>query len=177
MPEPYMALFGWLAAANAILAVFNLIPGFPMDGGRVVRALLWGTTGNLRRATQIAANVGRAIAYLFIAWGLLRMFGGNLSLAAIRLVPRHTWPTMRAMHVMQEPAKALTVAPDDSPAPVVERMVHEGISCGAVLDGDELVGVLDLETIMATRRLREEPGGKGQVPADRDSRQALDPGA
>lgn len=65
---PLLALATYLAYINGALAVFNLIPGFPLDGGRVLRAVLWGTTHNLRRATLIAANVGRVIAFLFMAF-------------------------------------------------------------------------------------------------------------
>jgi CBS domain-containing protein len=64
---------------------------------------------------------------------------------------------MRAMHVMQDPAKALTVAPGDRLAPVVERMVNEGISCGAVVEAGDLVGMLDLSAIQAALQTRAEP--------------------
>jgi len=64
----------WLAQVNVILALFNLIPGFPLDGGRVFRSVLWRITGNYRRATWIATLVGRAIGYLFFLSGLLMMF-------------------------------------------------------------------------------------------------------
>jgi Zn-dependent protease len=60
------ALAGWLAWVNLGLSLFNLIPGFPMDGGRILRAAMWGITGNLRRATRIATGLGRVFAYGFI---------------------------------------------------------------------------------------------------------------
>lgn len=71
------AFFGYLALANAILGVFNLIPGFPLDGGRVLRAFLWKVSGSLRRATRWAAFVGQIIAYLFILGGVWLFFLGN----------------------------------------------------------------------------------------------------
>lgn len=71
------ALAGWLAWINLALALFNLIPGFPMDGGRVFRAIVWSITGNLRRATQIAAALGHAVAFGFIFWGIWQIFNGN----------------------------------------------------------------------------------------------------
>ena len=74
---PLHALAGWLAWINVSLAVFNLIPGFPLDGGRVLRAIIWSVTGNMRRATRIAAGLGRLVAYGFILWGIWQILGGN----------------------------------------------------------------------------------------------------
>jgi Zn-dependent protease len=75
---PLLALLRYLAYINGILGLFNLIPGFPLDGGRVFRAIVWGITHNLQRATVIAANVGRAIAFLFILFGFWQIAIGNL---------------------------------------------------------------------------------------------------
>lgn len=58
--------------------LFNLIPGYPLDGGRVLRAIMWAITGNMRRATVIAVTVGRFFAFLRIFAGIWRIFGGNL---------------------------------------------------------------------------------------------------
>jgi Zn-dependent protease len=74
---PLLAVAKYLAYINGTLGFFNLIPGFPLDGGRVFRAIIWGTTHSLRRATLIAANVGRFIAYGFIGLGVWQMVGGN----------------------------------------------------------------------------------------------------
>lgn len=74
---PLLALAKYLAFINAALALFNLIPGFPLDGGRVFRAIVWGMTQSLRRATMIAGNVGRFIGFIFIFFGLWQIFGGN----------------------------------------------------------------------------------------------------
>jgi Zn-dependent protease/predicted transcriptional regulator len=76
--EPAAALAAWLGWINLALAVFNLIPGFPLDGGRVLRSILWWRTGDLRRSTRSASNVGRVVGYLFIAAGVfLIVWGGN----------------------------------------------------------------------------------------------------
>ena len=75
---PLLALFTYLAYINASLAIFNLIPGFPLDGGRVFRAIVWGVTGDLRRATVIAGGVGRFVGFLFILLGVSQVFGGNV---------------------------------------------------------------------------------------------------
>ena len=60
--EPLLGLAKYLAYINLALVLFNLIPGYPLDGGRVFRAIVWAITGNMRRATLIAANVGRFFA-------------------------------------------------------------------------------------------------------------------
>jgi len=72
--EPLAAMALWLAYVNLMLAVFNLIPGFPLDGGRVLRSLLWRITGNYRRSTQVATRVGQGVGYLFILGGILIFF-------------------------------------------------------------------------------------------------------
>jgi Zn-dependent protease/predicted transcriptional regulator len=74
--QPLAALGGYLAMINAILAVFNLIPGFPLDGGRVLRAIIWGLTGNLKKATRAASLTGQGVAFLLILLGLRQVFGG-----------------------------------------------------------------------------------------------------
>ncbi len=73
-----VAMFAWLAAINAFILVFNLLPAFPMDGGRIARALIWWRTGNRTKATRIAANVGRVFGYLFIAGGLALVAIGDV---------------------------------------------------------------------------------------------------
>ena len=73
---PPMAVLQWLGYINIALAVFNMIPGFPLDGGRVLRAIVWWITGDPARSTRIAARVGQLIAFGFIIWGILRFFGG-----------------------------------------------------------------------------------------------------
>jgi Zn-dependent protease/CBS domain-containing protein len=76
--EPLWGLVKYLAYINFALVLFNLIPGFPLDGGRVFRAVVWAVTKNLRRATLTAANVGRFFGFLFIFFGIWQVFAGNL---------------------------------------------------------------------------------------------------
>jgi len=72
-----MAMIGWLASINLLVLIFNLLPAFPMDGGRIVRAIAWWRTGDRNAATRFAANLGRVFAYIFIGGGLLMIFSGN----------------------------------------------------------------------------------------------------
>jgi Zn-dependent protease/predicted transcriptional regulator len=76
-PEtPLHAMFVWLGYINLSLAAFNMIPGYPLDGGRILRSILWLASGNVQVATRRAATVGKIIALLFIAFGIFRFFGG-----------------------------------------------------------------------------------------------------
>ena len=70
------AILGYLSFINALLGGFNLLPGFPLDGGRVLRAIVWGASRNLRRATQIASVAGQWIGMLLIFWGVSQLFAG-----------------------------------------------------------------------------------------------------
>ena len=72
-----VTVLGYLSFVNLLLLAFNLVPAFPLDGGRVLRSLIWGTTGDLRRATYWASVAGQWFAWLLIAWGLVQFFGGN----------------------------------------------------------------------------------------------------
>jgi Zn-dependent protease len=77
---PGLLLLGWLATINAALFVFNLVPAFPLDGGRVARAIAWRVTGDRVRATRFAATLGQAFSYLLIGLGIAELlFGSALS--------------------------------------------------------------------------------------------------
>ena len=76
-PQIY-AVFEYLAYINFILALFNLIPGFPLDGGRVLKSIIWAYTKNGERATNIAATVGRFFGFAFILIGVYEIFSGGL---------------------------------------------------------------------------------------------------
>lgn len=89
MPQPEVrALVGWLGVINVVLGAFNLVPGYPMDGGRVLRAILWRLRGDPLVATRHAAIVGRVIGYLMVAGGIYwalrsRDIGSGLWLALV----------------------------------------------------------------------------------------------
>lgn len=74
---PVVTVITYLGTINLVLAAFNLLPAFPLDGGRMFRSVVWRWTGDLRRATQIASRVGAAFSALFMVIGALRFFGGD----------------------------------------------------------------------------------------------------
>lgn len=71
------AVLDYLAVSNLLLGAFNLLPGFPLDGGRILRSIVWKVTGNFRKSTHVASSVGQAFAYLFILLGIVEFFTGN----------------------------------------------------------------------------------------------------
>ncbi len=75
-PSSVTKVLTYLAVINIILAVFNLIPAFPLDGGRILRAYLWHRSGNVLKATQQAANSGKILAYFLMSLGVIAMFQG-----------------------------------------------------------------------------------------------------
>lgn len=77
MAAPVPAVLGYLAFINMLLATFNLVPAFPLDGGRMLRAALWAWRGDLRWATRIAANAGASFGFALIAFGLFNIVTGN----------------------------------------------------------------------------------------------------
>ncbi len=74
--SPVSSVLIWLGYINIGLAAFNMIPGYPLDGGRVLRAVAWWITKSMERATKIAATNGQVVAFLFILYGIYRFFVG-----------------------------------------------------------------------------------------------------
>ena len=72
-----VAVIAWLGTINLLVLIFNLVPAFPLDGGRIARAIAWRVTGDRGRATRFAATLGRGFAYILIALGVLLVFQGD----------------------------------------------------------------------------------------------------
>jgi Zn-dependent protease/predicted transcriptional regulator len=77
LPEPVNGVVGYLAIINGILAGFNMVPAFPLDGGRVLRSILWGVKKNLRWATRVSSWIGSGFGILLIALGVINVIRGN----------------------------------------------------------------------------------------------------
>lgn len=171
-PVAMMAL--WLASVNGLLALFNLIPGFPLDGGRVFRSLLWRYSGDYRRATTIATWAGRIIGYLFIAFGAfvvvfqpwgIYWFSG-LWLAAIGWFLSNAATVSYRQTQWQESLKGLPISQlvDTNPVIVppelsIEQLVQQFVSTAGlrrflIIGKDGLMGILTLRDIRAVPRNR-----------------------
>lgn len=77
-PQAVLIVLGYIGLLNLVLALFNLLPGFPLDGGRLFRAAVWKFTGSMTKGTQVASAAGRWLAYLLVGYGLLQAFRGNV---------------------------------------------------------------------------------------------------
>ena len=79
LTRPLAGTFGYLAWTNLLLAAFNLVPGFPLDGGRLLRSAIWKTTGSLARATRVASLSGQGVGWLLVAAGVAWLLAGDLA--------------------------------------------------------------------------------------------------
>jgi Zn-dependent protease len=79
LSRPLVGTLGYLGWTNLVLAVFNLVPGFPLDGGRLLRSAIWKATGSFARATRVASLAGQAVGWLLVAAGVASLLAGNLA--------------------------------------------------------------------------------------------------
>jgi Zn-dependent protease/CBS domain-containing protein len=168
--EYVIAVSFWLGLINFMLGVFNLLPGFPLDGGRVLRAILWWRSGNLRRATRWASNAGRGISFLFIFSGIWLIFQGPewwfnglwlafigwfLGNAAVGSYRQLTIQQMLQGHAVSEAMtrKCITIQQDLSLNELVSKhILIDGNQCFVVADGDHINGLITLKEIKAIPR-------------------------
>jgi Zn-dependent protease/CBS domain-containing protein len=158
----------WLGYINLLLGAFNLIPGFPLDGGRVLRSLIWWRSGNLRNATRIASNVGMVVGFLFIAGGIYLIFTGNwfngIWLALIGWFLESTAVGSYQQLLMQEMLKGHTASEIMSgdcavvpPDMTIDHLVNgsiltSGRRCFPVGSGSEIMGLMTLHNIKEVPR-------------------------
>jgi len=179
------ATLNYLGIANLLLGVFNLIPGFPLDGGRVLRSILWKATGSMQKATRWASLVGQAVAYLFILWGILQLFTGNfiggLWIGFIGWFLLQAAQAANSQVMLDSVFKGATVGQLMSPPPAtapanisLQQLVDEyilplGIRSIPVVQGDQLVGLITLSDIRHVPREQwpQTPVGYAMIPLDR----------
>ena len=158
-PQTLVALFGYLGFINLVLAVFNLLPAFPLDGGRVLRAVLWHKTGDVLSATRAAARSGAFLAYFLMMLGVFALFQG--------LIASGLWQIMIGGFVLiaartsyaQQLAKValknrtvgslmthnpVTVSPDLTLSEFVNKIVlHKHVTFAPVMEEGVLLGHID----------------------------------
>ena len=186
-------VFAWLAAINAMLGLFNLLPGFPLDGGRVLRATLWRWLRSLGEATRIAAASGRGLGTLMIVGGIflfltgqglngiwLAMIGWFLTNAAHasyqQLVVRQALVGVPVATVMTREVHSV---PGDL---TLEELIHEHIltydhSSYPVFEGDQLVGTLTLKSVGAVPREKRAAVTAREVASPLSQEQTISPEA
>jgi Zn-dependent protease/predicted transcriptional regulator len=155
---PLVAMLVWLGYINLGLGIFNMIPGYPLDGGRVLRAIIWWQTGSADRSTRIAARIGEGVGIVFISLGVVMAFGGAVfnglwiafigwflaqaagdSYRAAGLVPFLT-----SLHVadLMSSDCATVDAHTDVQHFVDEEMLRSGKRCFLVQDNGAFVGLI-----------------------------------
>ncbi|MGH9741017.1 MAG: site-2 protease family protein [Candidatus Acidiferrum sp.] len=161
------AISTWLWTTNLLLAVFNLLPGFPLDGGRIFRAMIWGATKNFSKATRIAGASGRMIAYAmillggfavfkgYIAQGLWSVFIGFFLLNAAQesvaqAAIRETLNGLRAADVMSH--EVPTVGRASSLEDYGAEVLRTGRRCHLVITEDRLVGMMNVHRLNSVPR-------------------------
>lgn len=173
--SPTTTLLLWLGSINLSLGVFNLLPGFPLDGGRVLRSLLWALLGDLRRATRWASWVGQGIAWLMIISGISMAFGAWVPLLGSGLAnglwltfigwflnnaARQSYRQIVIQDVLEGvPVERLMRAnpPTCAPGCTVSQLVLEHVmgsddQAFPVLEGGQLIGLVTLDDVRRVPR-------------------------
>ncbi|HEX8731207.1 MAG TPA: site-2 protease family protein [Ktedonobacterales bacterium] len=179
------AMLLYLGASNLLLAVFNMIPGFPLDGGRVLRSLIWKTTGSLRRATLWAARIGQGVAILLILVGVWLFFAVDLIdglwFGFIGWFLLQASQAENTQVMMESLLKGVTVRQVMSPPPTVAQgdlslqqlvdayVLPYGIRSIPVMSGDTFIGLTTLEDIRRVPRERwaDTPASAAMTPVDK----------
>ena len=168
--SPPTAVLGWLGYINISLAFFNLIPGFPLDGGRILRAILWGRSGDADRATMTAARVGQAVAFGFILLGVMRFFGGAgfgglwiafigwflLQAAQASYAQVAVVADLRGIRVRDIMSRECTIVSMNMCVQTLvdEHLLRTGQRCFVVGDPDRIVGIITSHEIKGVARDR-----------------------
>ncbi|MBV9174940.1 MAG: site-2 protease family protein [Chloroflexi bacterium] len=167
---PALAVLNYLATVNLLLGAFNLVPAFPLDGGRVFRSIVWGITHRFDRATSIAATIGQVFGFLMIAFGVVRFALGDLGgglwtiflgwflsqAASATRVERNLRQNLEGVLVgdVMDRAPAVVSRYSTIQDVVFSHVLSRGVRRMLVVDGDQPVGTLDVHTINALSRAR-----------------------
>ena len=181
-PQPITGVVGYLAMINGLLAGFNLIPAFPLDGGRLLRSILWGIKGNIRWATRVASSIGSGFGILLIVLAVFQLFRGNFIGAMwwfligmfLRGAAKSSYQQLMVRDALQgEPVSRfmsddpVTVSPSLSVKDLVEDYIYRyHFKMFPVVDDGTLVGCVSTKEVKDIRR--EQWGQKmiGELAAD-----------
>ncbi len=176
--SPLVAVLFYLGYLNGLLAIFNIIPGFPLDGGRVLRAIIWAFDKDVVKATRIASWVGSAFALLLIAVGLFSVLTGVLGGLWYALVGWFLWGAARSSYqqvLVRKGLEGVTVRKLMEANPVtvpralsIERFVEDYIykhtyKMYPVLDGDRLGGGASLKKVKDIPRTEWQTRTVGEI--------------
>jgi len=173
--SPIQTTFAWLGSVNVILGLFNLIPGFPLDGGRVLRSIFWGITDNLQQATHWASNIGRGIAWLLIFSGISMAFGVSIPVFGTGLVNGlwlafigwfmhnaavQSYQQLLIRDILEDVPVSQLMRKDPptvSPSTTVNTLINSHIMQSddhafPVLEQDHLVGIVTLDDVRSVNR-------------------------
>lgn len=190
---PYLAALSvWLARINLILAVFNMVPGFPLDGGRVLRAVVWHITGSFQRATQMATFTGQLTAFGFMGLGVFMMVGGNFfnglwlafigwflqNAAAASYAQSNLQQSLRGVTVGQVMSRDCPLVPGRLPLTqlIEEKVLTGGQRCFFVTEGSWLRGMLTLTDVAKVPRTSWSQITIDQIMIPRERLIQVDPG-
>ncbi len=182
---PLSAILGYLAVANVLLGVFNLVPAFPLDGGRVLRSIVWKISGNVRTATRVATFAGQGIAYLLILAGFSLIFGGDILdgiwfglIGWFLLSGAQSANSQLMLEVVFKGvtvSEVMNVSPNTVPANIsLQKLVDElllpyGWRSAFVMQGEFLAGLITLSDIRHIPRdeWAQTPVGLAMTPLER----------
>ena len=192
-PDPVVAVAGYLALINFVLAVFNLVPGFPLDGGRVLRAVLWARRGDYAWATRVAARAGSSVGFGLIALGVFSVVTGNfvggmwwfLIGLFLRGAAEGARQNLTARQVLggapirrYMTANPITVTPDMTIDDLVEyRFYRFGHEMFPVMAGPRLVGCVTVRQVKAVARADWPQVTVGDVMIGCDASNTVDAGS
>jgi Zn-dependent protease/CBS domain-containing protein len=173
--SPLYTLLLWLGSVNIFVGLFNLIPGFPLDGGRILRSFLWAMTNNMRKATRWASGVGHLIAWLFIIAGMAMVFGTKIPFFGtgvinglwliligwfLNVAASQSYQQVVIQDLLEDVPVTLlmrnnvpAVPPDMSVSNLVYKfIIGMGESAFPVVSGDRIVGLVSLEDVRKVPR-------------------------
>jgi len=189
--EPLLGLTRYLAYINMALVLFNLIPGYPLDGGRVLRAIVWAITGSMSRSTIIAASVGRFCALILILTGTLQMFSGNLGgglwialigwfldgAASVQMQQVTLRGLLTGHRVAQAMSTHYAIVPEDLPLQqlVDEQILGGGQRCFLVNRGKKTLGLITSHRVKEIPRQKWATTSAAQVMVPFEQLKCIDP--